>query len=307
MTKTSENELEPCPFCEGEADYVELDGATGAQFQVFCAPEDEFVGCLKQDTTYERLSDAAKAWNTRPMIKALRDENDKMRGVLLDAVECGMVPVSSAKDGGAASYSRQVVVADAIREILKDINKGKKMSKEIDELEPCPFCGGEVELEMGIVELEISCCSGLYRQITDSLPDGGAHKYYDKEKREYTEEAHKIAKQEAIKAWNTRPAIKAMRDENRELENSITAQGKVLNALSGEIDKKNKTIEKMRQALHDIKHMKIATADGELSDENSKWMFSFDKLDAEQLRNLLWHIRGVAQQALETIIKKGGE
>lgn len=31
------------------------------------------------------------------------------------AIECGMVPVSSAKDGGAVAYARQVVVADQIR------------------------------------------------------------------------------------------------------------------------------------------------------------------------------------------------
>lgn len=31
------------------------------------------------------------------------------------AIECGMVPVSSVSDGGAAKYSRQIEVADMIR------------------------------------------------------------------------------------------------------------------------------------------------------------------------------------------------
>ena len=34
---------------------------------------------------------------------------------LTAAVECGMVPETSAKEGGAAKYSRQVEVADMIR------------------------------------------------------------------------------------------------------------------------------------------------------------------------------------------------
>lgn len=79
-----------------------------------------------------------------------------------------------------------------------------------------------------------------------------------------------------------------------------------IKALRDEVKQQDATIEKMREGLKDIKRMKIATADGELSDENSKWMLTFDKLDAEQLRNLLWHIRGIAQQTLEAS-KKGGE
>lgn len=38
--------------------------------------------------------------------------------VLQEAVDCGMVPKSSAKDGGASKYSRQVHVADRIRAAL---------------------------------------------------------------------------------------------------------------------------------------------------------------------------------------------
>lgn len=38
---------------------------------------------------------------------------------LAAAVECGMVPISSASEGGAARFSRQVEVADMIRVALK--------------------------------------------------------------------------------------------------------------------------------------------------------------------------------------------
>lgn len=41
------------------------------------------------------------------------------------AVDCGMVPKSSVKDGGAAKYARQVVVADMIRAALAAIQEAK--------------------------------------------------------------------------------------------------------------------------------------------------------------------------------------
>lgn len=34
---------------------------------------------------------------------------------LMEAVDCGMVPISSASEGGASKFSRQVIVADMIR------------------------------------------------------------------------------------------------------------------------------------------------------------------------------------------------
>lgn len=41
-----------------------------------------------------------------------------LKNALEAAIECGMVPVSSAKDGGASRHSRQVHVADQMREAL---------------------------------------------------------------------------------------------------------------------------------------------------------------------------------------------
>lgn len=52
----------------------------------------------------------------------LRDANARLISAapelleaLQEAVDCGMVPTSSAKDGGAVAYSRQVRCADLIR------------------------------------------------------------------------------------------------------------------------------------------------------------------------------------------------
>lgn len=42
----------------------------------------------------------------------------ELTGVLQSAVDCGMVPKSSALDGGASKYSTQVHVADRIRAAL---------------------------------------------------------------------------------------------------------------------------------------------------------------------------------------------
>ncbi|KWV45051.1 hypothetical protein AS591_20295 [Stenotrophomonas maltophilia] len=43
---------------------------------------------------------------------------------LIEAVECGMVPISSAKDGGASTHSRQVRCADMIRAAIAKATGG---------------------------------------------------------------------------------------------------------------------------------------------------------------------------------------
>ena len=48
----------------------------------------------------------------------LVDRVKELEGALRDAVDCGMVPKSSAADGGASKYSAQVLVADRIRAAL---------------------------------------------------------------------------------------------------------------------------------------------------------------------------------------------
>lgn len=43
---------------------------------------------------------------------------------LIEAVACGMVPISSAKDGGASTHSRQVRCADMIRAAIAKATGG---------------------------------------------------------------------------------------------------------------------------------------------------------------------------------------
>ena len=48
-----------------------------------------------------------------------------MLAALLAAVECGMVPTSSATEGGAMKYVKQAHVADQIRAAIKKAEGGK--------------------------------------------------------------------------------------------------------------------------------------------------------------------------------------
>ena len=48
-------------------------------------------------------------------ISELEDQRDELLSALKEAVDCGMVPRSSALDGGAVKHARQVHVADQIR------------------------------------------------------------------------------------------------------------------------------------------------------------------------------------------------
>lgn len=59
-----ENNLLPCPFCGGEADVNFNNGVLERQYYVHCC-KDIIHGCVVQDTTYARETDAIKAWNTR--------------------------------------------------------------------------------------------------------------------------------------------------------------------------------------------------------------------------------------------------
>ena len=74
--------------------------------------------------------DNAKLWSEqheaqrvyRRLLAELEEQraiNEELREALWAAVDCGMVPSSSAKDGGAVRYSKQVKVADQIRAALE--------------------------------------------------------------------------------------------------------------------------------------------------------------------------------------------
>ena len=67
----------------------------------------------------QAASDAAAEQKRRAdAYDQLAERVKELEGALRDAVDCGMVPTSSAKDGGASKYSAQVLVADRIRAAL---------------------------------------------------------------------------------------------------------------------------------------------------------------------------------------------
>ena len=65
------------------------------------------------------IADAGNAYNTTGLTpRQLVERVKELEEALRDAVDCGMVPKSSAADGGASKYSAQVLVADRIRAAL---------------------------------------------------------------------------------------------------------------------------------------------------------------------------------------------
>ena len=51
-------------------------------------------------------------------VEHLKMQRDRLLEAAKAAIECGMIPSTSAKDGGAAKYSEQVKIADQIREAV---------------------------------------------------------------------------------------------------------------------------------------------------------------------------------------------
>ncbi len=74
-----------------------------------------------QSAGSERASLSEKRANAR-LIAAAPELLDALKA----AVDCGMVPNSSASEGGAARYSRQVIVADMIRDAIAKATEGKQ-------------------------------------------------------------------------------------------------------------------------------------------------------------------------------------
>ena len=67
----------------------------------------------------ELIADAGNTYNTTGLTPSqLVERGKELEVVLQAAVDCGMVPKSSAADGGASKYSAQVLVADRIRAAL---------------------------------------------------------------------------------------------------------------------------------------------------------------------------------------------
>jgi len=73
---------------------------------------------MTSNTPLARLAPFDDAvWPDARLIAAAPDLYEALK----EAVECGMIPKSSASDGGAVRHSRQVIVADMIRAALSKV------------------------------------------------------------------------------------------------------------------------------------------------------------------------------------------
>lgn len=74
---------------------------------------------LHDEAAADLIADAGTVFNTTGLTPSQLVERVKeLEEALQAAVDCGMVPKSSAADGGASKYSAQVLVADRIRAAL---------------------------------------------------------------------------------------------------------------------------------------------------------------------------------------------
>lgn len=62
---------------------------------------------------------STESLESNDLVKGLAARHAAMRQAIKAAIECGMVPSSTAKNGGAAAHSRQAQVADMLRDAVK--------------------------------------------------------------------------------------------------------------------------------------------------------------------------------------------
>lgn len=97
---------------EADKDYIRIRGTVlGGRYKVANVPTPTYAGVPPRELEETRANAA--------LIAAAPD----MLAALLAAVECGMVPTSSATEGGAMKYVKQAHVADQIRAAIK---KGRR-------------------------------------------------------------------------------------------------------------------------------------------------------------------------------------
>lgn len=75
------------------------------------------VECFHHDNWY--------AVQQQSEIDQLKQQRDELLAALKQAVDCEMVPTSSARDGGANRHVKQLRVADMIRDAIKNAEGGK--------------------------------------------------------------------------------------------------------------------------------------------------------------------------------------
>lgn len=77
-----------------------------------------------QDMGADKYFEAGFAYGLSEVQK-LEEKNKAMMLAIQAAIDCGMVPNSSAKEGGAAKHSIQVHVADQLRDALVYVKEQK--------------------------------------------------------------------------------------------------------------------------------------------------------------------------------------
>ncbi|MEG2133061.1 hypothetical protein [Pseudomonas sp.] len=83
---------------------------------------------------YDKAISSSVTWEARATKEASRAEDlleqrDELLAALEAAVECGMVPTSSATEGGAMRYVKQAHVADQIRAAISKAKGGASITK----------------------------------------------------------------------------------------------------------------------------------------------------------------------------------
>jgi len=118
----AELEAEVARLTEGwNADIVEteaeLDRMHALQNQT-ARFRDQYMEALTSCRAENAKLEGEQAWRIR-----LQDELVELREAVQAAFDCGMIPHSTAAEGGAARYSEQVRVADMLRAALLEVSE----------------------------------------------------------------------------------------------------------------------------------------------------------------------------------------
>ena len=82
------------------------------------------VSAMTRESLHAKTDIAAELAFRDCVIDDITKQRDELLAALVAAIECGIVPSSSAKEGGAAKYARQVIVADQIRDAIAKAKGG---------------------------------------------------------------------------------------------------------------------------------------------------------------------------------------
>lgn len=134
------------------------------------------VCAMTKEHLHEKSDIAAELAFRDMRIYALTKQRDELLAALEAAVECGIVPSSSAKEGGAAKYARQVVVADKIRDAIAKAKCGA-VNHFPDATEMVPDGWKLVPVDPTDEMLEETCERGDYARNVWEAMLSAAHKF----------------------------------------------------------------------------------------------------------------------------------